>query len=70
LKVEKHVSNINNINENHCIAPHIHEQSPKKEHNINFFISNAFMNFMSTHYNKFAILENVSQFRRHKTSLA
>ncbi len=34
-------------------------KAKKKEHNINFFTNNAFMNFMSTCYNKFTILENV-----------
>ncbi len=63
-------SKINNINENHSITFHIHEQSQKKEHNIIFFINNAFMNFMWTHYNKSTILENVSHFRRDKITLA
>jgi hypothetical protein len=33
---------INNINEKHILAFHIHKQSQKNEHNTNFFIGNAF----------------------------
>jgi hypothetical protein len=47
---------------------HIHEHNQKNELNTKKFMCNAF--FMWTHYNKFVILENVSNSKKDKTLLA
>lgn len=62
------LSKINYINEKHFLAFHIHVQNQKNEHNMYFFRHNVV--FMWTHYNKFAILENVLHCKRDKTLFA
>jgi hypothetical protein len=61
------LSKIKNINENHSLALHIHEQSQKIKHIKKFFKTNAF--FMTTLYNKSTILENPSHSKEDKTLL-